>query len=105
MARDAGAITEVAFRPALSAPIGMDVVDFAELRARGRRRGIDLSSPQRPAFHHLIHVHPGSPPLDHTVDFTRHVVPPGAGCGCARGRSTSSRRDPRGPGRWRTGSS
>ncbi|MEU9556288.1 helix-turn-helix domain-containing protein [Streptomyces fumanus] len=77
MARDAGAITEVAFRPALSAPIGMDVVDFAELRARGRRRGIDLSSPQRPAFHHLIHVHPGSPPLDHTVDFTRHVVPPG----------------------------
>ncbi|CAM5639874.1 hypothetical protein SFUMM280S_01963 [Streptomyces fumanus] len=81
MARDAGAITEVAFRPALSAPIGMDVVDFAELRARGRRRGIDLSSPQRPAFHHLIHVHPGSPPLDHTVDFTRHVVPPGGPVG------------------------
>ncbi|WP_309141860.1 helix-turn-helix domain-containing protein [Streptomyces griseicoloratus] len=70
-------ITEVAYRPALSAPIGMDVVDFAELRARGRRRGIDLSSPQRPAFHHLLHVHPGSRPLDHTVDFTRHVVPPG----------------------------
>ncbi|GGS62374.1 transcriptional regulator [Streptomyces daghestanicus] len=79
MGQEPGAvtITEVAYRPALSAPIGMDVVDFAELRARGRRRGIDLSAPQRPAFHHLIHVRPGSAPLEHTVDFTRHVVPPG----------------------------
>ncbi|GAA2274292.1 hypothetical protein GCM10010145_52200 [Streptomyces ruber] len=71
------AITEVAFRPSLSAPIGMDVVDFAELRARGRRRGIDLTGPQRPAFHHLIHPHPDSGTLPHTVDFTRHLVPPG----------------------------
>ncbi|MBT2410687.1 AraC family transcriptional regulator [Streptomyces sp. ISL-12] len=73
----ASTITDVAYRPALSAPIGMDVVDFAELRARGRRRGIDLSSPQRPDFHHLIHVHPDSAPLPHTVDFTRYVVPAG----------------------------
>ncbi|WP_320782092.1 AraC family transcriptional regulator [Streptomyces sp. CRN 30] len=70
-------ITEVAYRPSLGAPLGMDVVDFAELRARGRRRGIDLSGPQRPAFHHLVHLHPDSAPLPHTVDFTRHLVPPG----------------------------
>ncbi|WP_320778671.1 helix-turn-helix transcriptional regulator [Streptomyces sp. CRN 30] len=70
-------ITDVAYRPALTAPIGMDVVDFAELRARGLRRGIDLSGPQRPDFHHLIHVRPGSAPLPHTVDFTRYDVPPG----------------------------
>ncbi|MFC7343661.1 helix-turn-helix domain-containing protein [Saccharopolyspora griseoalba] len=70
-------ITEVAYRPWLSAPIGMDVVDFAELRERGRRREIDLADPQRPDFHHLIHLDAGGGPLRHTVDFTTHVIPPG----------------------------
>ncbi|WP_392674807.1 helix-turn-helix domain-containing protein [Streptomyces sp. LN785] len=68
-------ITDVPYRPSLGAPIGMDIVDFAELRARGRRRAIDLSTPQRPTFHHLIHVSSGS--LRHTVDFTGHTVPAG----------------------------
>lgn len=69
-------ITDVPYRPSLDVPIGMDVLDFAELRARGRRRGIDLSAPQRPAFHHLIHVSAGT--LGHTVDFTRHTLPAGS---------------------------
>lgn len=69
-------ITEVAYRPWLSAPIGMDVVGFAELCERGRRREIDLAEPQRPDFHHLIHVEAGGDPLRHTVDFTTHLIPP-----------------------------
>ncbi len=76
-AHAAPGITDVAYRPAMSAPLGMDVVDFPELWARGRRRGIDLTAPQRPDFHHLIHVHPDARPLAHTVDFATHVVPPG----------------------------
>lgn len=68
-------ITDVAYRPSLGAPIGMDVLDFAELRDRGRRRGIDLATPQRPGFHHLIHVRAGT--LRHTVDFSEHVLPAG----------------------------
>ncbi|MER6987629.1 AraC family transcriptional regulator [Saccharopolyspora hirsuta] len=70
-------ITDVAYRPGLNAPIGMDVIDFAELRSRARRRGIDLAGPQRPDFHHLIHVHADADELRHTVDFTEHVIPPG----------------------------
>ncbi|MEV0597744.1 AraC family transcriptional regulator [Streptomyces sp. NPDC050315] len=69
-------ITDVAYRPSLGAPIGMDVLDFAELRARGHRRGIDLGSPQRPGFHHLIHVRSGT--LRHTVDFSEHVLHAGS---------------------------
>ncbi|MGH1553411.1 hypothetical protein ACRAWF_20000 [Streptomyces sp. L7] len=52
-------ITDVSYRPSLGAPIGMDVLDFAELLTRGERRGLDLSAPQRPDFHHLIHVTEG----------------------------------------------
>lgn len=70
-------ITDVAYRPGVNAPIGMDVIDFAELRSRARRRGIDLAGPQRPDFHHLIHVHADAPALAHTVDFSQHVIPPG----------------------------
>ncbi|RRO18438.1 AraC family transcriptional regulator [Saccharopolyspora rhizosphaerae] len=55
----------------------MDVIDFAELRARAQRRGIDLAGPQRPDFHHLIHVHADAEALSHVVDFTEHVVPSG----------------------------
>ncbi|MFE2426525.1 helix-turn-helix domain-containing protein [Streptomyces sp. NPDC059373] len=69
-------ITDVSYRPSLGAPIGMDVLDFAELRARGRRRGLDLSTPQRPSFHHLIHV--GSGTLPHTVDFSDLTLAPGS---------------------------
>ncbi|MCX5562689.1 AraC family transcriptional regulator [Streptomyces sp. NBC_00038] len=69
-------ITDVAYRPELGAPIGMDVLDFTELRARGRRRGIDLGAPMRPAFHHLIHVRAGT--LHHSVDFTDHELPAGS---------------------------
>ncbi|POX40696.1 hypothetical protein C3486_12575 [Streptomyces sp. Ru73] len=54
----------------------MDVLDFAELRIRGDRRGIDLAAPQRPDFHHLIHVGAGT--LRHTVDFSEHVLGPGS---------------------------
>ncbi|GAA2596129.1 AraC family transcriptional regulator [Streptomyces axinellae] len=70
-------ITDVAYRPSLSAPIGMDVLDTAELRARGRRRSLDLAAPQRPGFHHLIHVPPEGTALPHTVDFSDHVIEPG----------------------------
>ncbi|MFG2920557.1 helix-turn-helix domain-containing protein [Streptomyces sp. NPDC048305] len=68
-------ITDVAYRPSLSSPLGMDVLDFSELLRRGRRRGIDLASPQRPGFHHLLHVRSGG--LRHRVDFTDHVLRPG----------------------------
>ncbi|GAA4836518.1 helix-turn-helix domain-containing protein [Saccharopolyspora rosea] len=70
-------ITDVSYRPGLSTPIGMDVVDFAELRERGRRREIDLATPQRPDFHHLIHVAADAEPLPHAVDFATHVIEPG----------------------------
>lgn len=70
-------IIDVAYRPGLSAPVGMDVVDFAELRARGRQREIDLTAPQRPDFHHLIHVAADAEPLPHAVDFAAHVIEPG----------------------------
>ncbi|GAA0464475.1 AraC family transcriptional regulator [Streptomyces olivaceiscleroticus] len=69
-------ITDVAYRPSLGAPLGMDVLDFAELRARGHRRGIDLATPQRPGFHHLIHVSAGT--LRHTVDFSEYALGPGS---------------------------
>ena len=68
-------ITDVSYRPSLGAPIGMDVVGFTELLARGERRGIDLSAPQRPDFHHLIHVTEGT--LRHRVDFTDCAVEEG----------------------------
>ena len=68
-------ITDVSYRPSLSAPIGMDVLDFVELLVRGERRDIDLSAPQRPDFHHLIHVTAG--PLRHRVDFTDCAVEAG----------------------------
>jgi len=68
-------ITDVSYRPSLSAPIGMDVLDFVELLVRGERRGIDLSAPQRPDFHHLIHVTAGT--LRHRVDFTDYAVEAG----------------------------
>ncbi|WP_207954782.1 helix-turn-helix domain-containing protein [Saccharopolyspora elongata] len=70
-------ITDVAYRPGLSTPIGMDVADFAELRERGERREIDLAAPQRPDFHHLIHVAGDAEPLPHSVDFATHVIEPG----------------------------
>ncbi|WP_405803504.1 helix-turn-helix transcriptional regulator [Streptomyces sp. NBC_01187] len=70
-------ITDVAYRPSLSAPIGMDVLDTAELRSRGRHRALDLAAPQRPAFHHLIHVPSDGTPLPHTVDFSDYVIEPG----------------------------
>lgn len=60
-------VADVSYRPSLSAPIGMDVLGFAELSARVDRRGLDLAAPLRPSFHHLIHV--GQGPVRHTVDF------------------------------------
>ncbi|MEV6171900.1 AraC family transcriptional regulator [Streptomyces sp. NPDC051954] len=70
------AITDISYRPSLDAPIGMDILDFPELLARGARRGIDLSAPQRPAFHHLIHLAEGT--LRHSVDFTDHTLEAGS---------------------------
>jgi AraC-like DNA-binding protein len=68
-------VTDVAYRPSLSAPVGVDVLDFAELVTRTGRRGLDPSVPMRPAFHHLIHVRSGS--VRHTVDFRRYTLTPG----------------------------
>ncbi|MER7011563.1 helix-turn-helix domain-containing protein [Saccharopolyspora sp. NPDC000359] len=70
-------ITDVAYRPGSNAPIGMDAIDFAELCSRAERRAIDLAEPQRPDFHHLIHVHADAAALPHVVDFTEHVIPAG----------------------------
>lgn len=69
-------VADVSYRPSSSAPIGIDVLDFAELSARGNRRGLDLSAPLRPAFHHLIHV--GRGPVRHTVDFQDHTLESGS---------------------------
>ncbi|ANP53336.1 AraC-like DNA-binding protein [Streptomyces griseochromogenes] len=69
-------VADVSYRPSLSAPIGMDVLDFAELSKRVNRRGLDLSAPLRPAFHHLIHVRQG--PVRHTVDFRDYTLDSGS---------------------------
>ncbi|MET8627866.1 AraC family transcriptional regulator [Kitasatospora sp. NPDC004669] len=69
-------VTDVAYRPALTAPIGMDVLDFEDLAARAARRGLDLSAPLRPAFHQLIHISRG--PVRHTVDFHDHTLDAGS---------------------------
>ncbi|MGW1894947.1 helix-turn-helix domain-containing protein [Streptomyces sp. NPDC002004] len=69
-------VTDVSYRPSLGAPIGMDVLDFAELATRGDRRGLNLSAPLRPSFHHLIHVRRG--PVRHTVDFREHTLESGS---------------------------
>ncbi|MEU8825123.1 helix-turn-helix domain-containing protein [Streptomyces sp. NPDC048636] len=69
-------ITDVAYRPSLSAPIGMDVLGFTELSRRAALRGLDLSAPLRPSFHHLIHVSQG--PVRHTVDFQDRTLDSGS---------------------------
>lgn len=69
-------VTDVSYRPSRSAPIGMDVLDFAELSTRGGRRGLDLSAPLRPDFHHLIHVRQG--PVRHIVDFQNYTLDSGS---------------------------
>lgn len=93
----AGAIADVAYRPSMSVPIGMDVVGFQELRDRARRRRIDLSGPQRPDFHHLIHLAAHSEPLPHTVDFSRHVIPPGGWLWVRPGQVHQYAAEPSGP--------
>ncbi|MFI6335798.1 hypothetical protein [Streptomyces sp. NPDC050535] len=42
----------------------MDVLDFAELRARGRRRGIDLGASTRPDFGQFLRGRDGRTPLE-----------------------------------------
>jgi len=74
--RRAASITPVGYRPFLDAPIGLDVLDFTELAVRVRRRGLDLGSPLRPDFHHLIHVTAGR--IRHTADFQDHLLPAGS---------------------------
>lgn len=74
--RGAGGITPVGYRPFLDAPIGVDLLDFPELADRGRLRGLDLGSPLRPDFHHLIHVTGGR--IRHTVDFHEYLLPAGS---------------------------
>ncbi|MFJ7949585.1 AraC family transcriptional regulator [Streptomyces sp. NPDC096354] len=69
-------VTDVTYRPSLSAPIGVDFLDFAELATRGDRRGLDLAAPLRPDFHHLIHVRQG--PVRHTVDFQDYTLDSGS---------------------------
>lgn len=69
-------VTDVAYRPALAAPVGMDILDYPELATRAARRGLDLSTPLRPAFHQLIHISTGS--ARHTVDFQDYTLDVGS---------------------------
>lgn len=67
-------IPEVPFAAPAGIPAGVEVMSLADLRRRippGSR-----ALPQRPAFHHLLHVSSGT--LRHTVDFTAYVLQPGS---------------------------
>ncbi|WP_189302386.1 helix-turn-helix domain-containing protein [Streptomyces cinerochromogenes] len=69
-----GDIPEVPFAAPAGTPAGVEVLSLADLRRRLPARSLAL--PQRPAFHHLLHVTAGT--LRHKVDFTAHVLPPGS---------------------------
>jgi AraC-like DNA-binding protein len=69
------AIARIPFRPSPGGPPGLDIREFAELRARAEGHGVDLGRPMRAEFHHLITVRTGS--LRHWVDGAEHLVLPG----------------------------
>jgi AraC-like DNA-binding protein len=71
---DSGEIPEVPFAAPAGTPAGVGVMSLNELRRRATASG--FARPQRPAFHHLLHVTSGT--LRHTVDFRAHVLRPGS---------------------------
>ncbi|WP_051941192.1 helix-turn-helix transcriptional regulator [Phaeacidiphilus oryzae] len=77
-AAEDGGIAELAYRPGFTASIGMDLLDFAELRRRGRDRGLgelEGGAPHRAAFPQLLLVREGE--LRLTVDFAEQRLRPG----------------------------
>jgi AraC-like DNA-binding protein/mannose-6-phosphate isomerase-like protein (cupin superfamily) len=73
-----GGIAELAYRPGFTAPIGMDLLDFTELRRRARDRGLgelDGGAPHRAAFPQLLLVCEGGVRL--AVDFAEQRLRPG----------------------------
>ncbi|MEO3750132.1 helix-turn-helix domain-containing protein [Streptomyces sp. B6B3] len=71
---DSGEIPEIPFVAPAGTPAGVEVMSLDDLRRR--LAASDFARPQRPAFHHLLHVAAGT--LRHTVDFRAHVLRPGS---------------------------
>jgi AraC-like DNA-binding protein len=69
-------IVEIPFRPAVGALPGLEVLPLARLARRAAGHGVDVRSPARAAFHHLLMVEKGI--LRLTVDGEPLPVPPGA---------------------------
>ncbi|HEX6340439.1 AraC family transcriptional regulator [Umezawaea sp.] len=65
---------EIAFTAPAGTPSGVEVLSLADLRSRVPPGS--LAVPLRLTFHHLLTLTDGS--LTHTVDFTDHVLEPGA---------------------------
>ncbi|MFE0508401.1 helix-turn-helix domain-containing protein [Streptomyces sp. NPDC058964] len=72
--RRKAAIREVPFAAPAGVPSGVEVMSFALLRAR--LPATSMTGPQRPSFHHLLTPTRGV--LRHSVDFTGHLLRPGA---------------------------
>ncbi|MDX2293614.1 MULTISPECIES: helix-turn-helix transcriptional regulator [Streptomyces] len=67
-------IPEVSFLAPVGTPAGVEVLALTDLR---RRVPVErLAVPRRPDFHHLVTLTGGT--LRHTVDFTAHLLEPGA---------------------------
>ncbi|MFO0598782.1 MAG: helix-turn-helix transcriptional regulator [Myxococcaceae bacterium] len=69
MKKPAREIEDVAWAP--KRPVPIELVSLRELHARAPR---DLTRPERPAFHVLMHVHSAG---RHVIDFTAHALRPG----------------------------
>lgn len=65
---------EIAFAAPAGTPSGVEVLSLADLRSRVPPGS--LAVPPRLTFHHLLTLTDGS--LRHAVDFTDHVLEPGA---------------------------
>jgi AraC-like DNA-binding protein len=68
------AVPEIIFAAPVGAPVGLEVISLAGLRARSRANGTDLGVPQRPAVHQVLTLASGE--LRQTVDFTARDVEP-----------------------------
>ncbi|WP_329292849.1 helix-turn-helix domain-containing protein [Streptomyces sp. NBC_01455] len=67
---------EIPFRPAAGALPGLEVLPLARLARRAAGHGLDVRTPARAAFHHLLTVEEGT--LRLTVDGEPLPVPPSA---------------------------
>jgi AraC-like DNA-binding protein len=67
-------ILTVAYRTPADAPFGVEVMSFAQLRARGP--ATYRAAPHRPQFHVLAIIEGGTG--HHTADFARHVLRAGS---------------------------